>query len=229
MSNNFKIFYCTHLKTPYYFLVYRDKVYALVTKAVESDSTELDLFPDPAKLPPQPAVASPSSNSSNKRLRSEAPSNDIADWAQDILNAKPVGDNLTVTLDVLRARAIERGRQAQIKADILLTQIQQEDLNKLLTLLPLITDTLRSLSVRKNRTRMPKKDCVDAVVKAMHLKAHDVLQGFDKIYAVVPEFLEILPAEAASPATVHINTAISYKDVRSKVVEYARNNAKSTC
>jgi hypothetical protein len=185
----------------------------------------LDLFPDPANLPPQPALVL--SNSSNKRLRVED-TKDIADWAQDILNAKPIGDNVSVTLEALRERAIERGRQAQIKSDILHTQIQQEGLNQLLTLLPLITDTLRSLSVRKNRTRMVKKDCVEAVVKAMHLKAHDVLQGFEKICTVVPEFLEILPADGTSPATVHINTAVSYKEVRGKVVEYARSNTKSS-
>ena len=178
-------------------------------------------------MPPQPEISMP--NNSNKRMRTEGSSQDIADWAQDVLNAKSVGDNLNVTLDALRQRAIERGRQAQVKADILHTQIQQEELTKLLTLLPLITDTLRSLSVRKNRTRMVKKDCVEAVVKAMHLKAHDVLQGFEKICAVVPEFLEIIPPDATSPATVHINTAVSYKDVRGKVVEFARSNINSSC
>lgn len=215
----FSCFFCAH---------HRDKLYSLVAKADENGSTELDVFPDPTVLPPQPAITIVGP-SCNKRMRSEISSQDIADWAQDVLNAKPVSDNLNVTLDVLRERAIERGRQAQQKADLLHSQIQQDELNKLLTLLPLITDTLRSLSVRKNRTRMVKKDCVDAVVKAMHLKTHDILQGFEKICSVAPEFLEIIPPDATSPATVHINTAVSYKEVRNKVVEYARSNTKSSC
>lgn len=195
-----------------------DKVYALVDKALAEKSLVLDFQPDPSLLPEEPTVAP-----QQPVVASEKSAKAILDWERDsLMSDDSIG---AATYDVLAARAIERGRKADIKAELVKSQINNEESNKLLVLLPAIADTVRSLSRRLNRTRMLKKDCVDSVAASMHLKHREALAGVDQLAAIIPEFFSVEPSEDGVPAVAHINTALVYKEVRGFIVEYVKSQS----
>jgi hypothetical protein len=178
------------------------------------------ITPDHSLIPARPAIPVP-----EKRVRTEK-KGDITEWAEAALSARSDGDYRDVTMEILRERAIQREESARVEAERIKAQVAAEETNRLLHMLPSLADTLRSLSMRNNRSHMLKKDCVEGIIAALQLKTHQVQQGFDLLCTIAPEFISIVPAEKGVPATVAVNRATPYKEVRGKVVEYARSHVK---
>lgn len=136
----------------------------------------------------------------------------------------PESPGVSDTLEALRERAKQRGNKLLEVEAVDKHKRQQIENNRLLALLPSMTDTIRSLCLRKNRTKMVKKDLCDDVACAMHLKRYDVNKCLDLIYQCVPEFITIFPEDSELPSTVKVNTSVSYKETRAKVVDFVHQN-----
>lgn len=191
-------------------------MYALVDKAVASNACKLNINADLSLLPevPQYTPLEPT-------VHTEQSTTAVQGWEQDVLmNEDPLE---AVTYDILAARAIERGRKASAKAELLKTQATQEETNKLLVLLPAIADSLRSLARRLNRSRMAKKDCVENVAASMNIKHREALAGIEQLAAVVPDFIVLELAQDGMPTVAHINVAAKYSEVRRIIVEFVKS------
>ena len=200
------------------FYCYSEKLYALAAAASERRDATLGLVPNLSLIPPQPAVTL-----SEKRVRTAHKASDITEWAQQALATQSNNDKSKVTLEQLRERAVLRGEIAERQAERLRIQVSVEEDRKMLQFLPNIADTLRSIAVRNNRSVMLKRDCIDNINRAVGLKTVQILKALDILCTVAPGFLEVLPATGAIPATVSLNRALPFKEVRTSLVEYVRN------
>ena len=195
-------------------------MYALVEKAAATNVHELHIRPDPSLLPEQPEIAP-----LEPAVTSTKAAKDILEWEKEVVRKE---DRLEeVTLDALRARAVAREKQVNVQEQLRQHKIENEEHHKLLHLLPAMADAVRSLARRKNRTRMPKKDCLESVAQAMHIKYASAVAGLDHLNAIIPEFFSIERPEAGVPVTVHIDTALPYKEVRGFVVEYVKQQTST--
>lgn len=191
-------------------------MYALVDKAVATNASELGIHPDPSLLPEKQQFTplEPTVHTEKSGIAMQA-------WEQEVLtNEDPLE---AATYEVLAARAIERGRKASAKAELLKAQVSQEETSKLLVLLPAIADSLRSLSRRLNRSRMAKRECVESVAASMHIKHREALSGIDQLAAIVPDFVVLESAQDGMPTVAHINVAAKYSEVRRIIVEFVKN------
>ena len=194
---------------------------------MEQGAEELPLTVDPSLLPTKPTVI-PLLQSTERKMRTGNQGGDIAEWAQAALSSKQGDDDLNDTLESLRERALERGKLAEKQAEDLKELLRQEEKNKLMSVLPSIADALRSLSVRKKRTNMIKKECAEEVASSLHLKVQEILQSFVVLSSVVPDFIILRPSAGQLPSTVTINTTLPYKEVRRKVLDYVTENTVVT-
>jgi hypothetical protein len=126
-------------------------------------------------------------------------------------------------LEALRERAIQREVEAQQQAAKLKAQTALDEQDRLLQLLPALADAVRGMAVRQNRSQLVRKDCLDVAGAALRLTPKQLLQGLETLCAVVPEFLNLLPAQDKVPATVVVNRRAVYKEVRGKVMDYAHS------
>jgi len=191
-------------------------VYALVDKAVATHASELSVHPDHSLLPEKQQFTplEPTVQSEKSGIVMQA-------WEQEVqMKEDPLE---AATYEVLAARAIERGRKANAKAELLKTQVTQEETNKLLALLPAIADSLRSLSRRLNRSRMAKRECVESVAASMHIKHREALSGIDQLASIVPDFVVLESALDGMPTVAHINVGAKYSEVRRIIVEFVKN------
>lgn len=138
-------------------------------------------------------------------------------------------------LAALRFKATVYGEQLAWKNQLMKTQRESDVRQKILSALPAICDAMRTLSIRKNRNRMLKSDCMQFLLccSSVNLNKVEIFQALELLATIVPTFFSMQPAEQQKdhryPATVHISTTnIVYRDIRSTVVNYiesANNNA----
>jgi hypothetical protein len=203
-------------------LLCSERLYALASEATARKADSLGVIPDRSLVPSPPALSAPNQHAKKTAVTAKP------DTAKFSLNHNSAAPNSKpgsggVTLEALRERAIQREVEAQQQAAKLKAQAALDEQDRLLQLLPALADAVRGMAVRHNRSQLVRKDCLDAAGAALRLTPKQLLQGLETLCAVVPEFLNLLPAQDKVPATVVVNRGAVYKEVRSHVVDYAHS------
>jgi hypothetical protein len=172
---------------------------------------------------PSPSADADNNNSSGAMAGGEAEAEGMNKARKGLYTDTPAAGrsdaaNLSVTLQSLRENAIARGKRLKEQEEALQAQKKITEEAHARHRLPFIADTLRSLFVRKNRSRMLLKECTGSICSTLYLKSKVVTEAMKLIEQVVPEFFTVLPAAHGVPSTVQINLSTPYKEVRQKLV-----------